>query len=51
MSTDLLAAGVDRLYWYLLRDYREFEGMGLLRGPESELGRYAPTPPTLPMLI
>ena len=44
MCTALLAVGVDRLYWYLLRDYREFEGMGLLHGPESDLGRYAPTP-------
>lgn len=44
MCTALLAAGVDRLYWYLLRDYREFAGMGLLHAPDSELGRYAPTP-------
>jgi hypothetical protein len=44
MSTALLAAGVDRLYWYLLRNYREFQGMGLLHEPESDLGRYAPTP-------
>jgi hypothetical protein len=44
MCTALLAAGVDRLYWYLLRDYHEFKGMGLLHAPDSELGRYAPAP-------
>ena len=44
MGTALLAAGVDHLYWYLLRDYREFQGNGLVREPESELGRYAPAP-------
>jgi hypothetical protein len=44
MGTALLAASVDRMYWYLLRDYREFEGMGLLHGADSDLGRYAPTP-------
>ena len=44
MSTALLGAGVERLYWYLLRDYREFKGMGLVRAPDSEFGRYAPTP-------
>ena len=44
MCTALLAAGMDRLYWYLLRDYHEFKGMGLLHAPDSELGRYASTP-------
>lgn len=37
-------AGVERIYWYLARDYLDFEGMGLLRRPESSFGRYAPNP-------
>ena len=44
MGTALLAAGIDRMYWYLLRDAREFAGMGLLRAPDSKFGRYAPAP-------
>ncbi len=28
----LLSAGVERIYWYLLRDYDRFATMGLLRG-------------------
>jgi hypothetical protein len=44
MATALLAAGVDRLYWYLLRDARKFTGMGLLRAPDSDFGPYAPAP-------
>ena len=41
MSTLLLAAHVERLYWYLLRDYQEFTGLGLLHD-ESSPTRYAP---------
>lgn len=44
MSVVLRAAGVERMYWYLLRDYAEFQGMGLLRADNDPLGRYAPTP-------
>ena len=44
MAVVLRAAGVERLYWYLLRDYDTFKGMGLLRGEADPLGRYAPTP-------
>jgi len=44
MFTALLSTGVERIYWYLLRDYQNFTGMGLLRGPDSEFGRYAPNP-------
>lgn len=44
MAVVLRAAGVERLYWYLLRDYDTFKGMGLLRGEGDALGRYAPTP-------
>ena len=44
MFTTLLSAGVERIYWYLLRDYQNFAGMGLLHGPDNELGRYVPTP-------
>lgn len=44
IATVLRAAGVQRMYWYLLRDYDTFKGMGLLRGEKDPLGRYAPTP-------
>lgn len=43
-ATQQIAAGVDRLYWYLARDYQSFDGMGLLREADSPLGPYAPTP-------
>ncbi len=37
--------GVQRAYWYLLRDYFDkFTGFGLLRLADSAYGRYAPTP-------
>ena len=44
MITLLLSADVQRVYWYLMRDYQDFVGMGLLGTPDSELGRYAPMP-------
>ncbi|HXJ00765.1 MAG TPA: glycosyl hydrolase [Micropepsaceae bacterium] len=44
MSTLLRAANVGRLYWYLLRDYQEFSGLGLVRDGKDPLGHYAPTP-------
>ncbi|HUN50665.1 MAG TPA: glycosyl hydrolase [Candidatus Sulfotelmatobacter sp.] len=44
MSTLLLSAKVARIYWYLLRDYQEFAGLGLLRDEHDPLGRYAPNP-------
>jgi len=44
MSTLLLSAKVERIYWYLLRDYQEFTGLGLLRDENDPLGRYTPTP-------
>ena len=44
MAVVLRAAGVERLYWYLLRDYHNFNGMGLLRGDRDPLGPLAPTP-------
>ena len=40
----LLTRNVKKIYWYLGRDYREFAGMGLVRRPDSPLGRYAPAP-------
>jgi len=43
MSTLLLSARVERIYWYLLKDYQQFEGMGLVRGEADPLGRYVPT--------
>jgi len=44
MSTLLLAGGCERIYWYLLKDYQEFSGMGLLLSESDPAGRYAPTP-------
>jgi hypothetical protein len=44
MSTLLLAAGTERIYWYLLRDYQEFTGMGLLLSDTDPAGRYVPAP-------
>lgn len=48
MATLLLSSGVERMYWYLLRDDRtgvsDFSSMGLLRDADSEYGRYAPAP-------
>ncbi len=42
--TILRSAQVARIYWYLMRDYQGFDGLGLLRAPDSPLGRYAPNP-------
>src|SRR5690606_38794229 len=42
--TLMLSEEVERIYWYLLRDYDKFQTMGLLRGEDSPLGRYVPTP-------
>lgn len=40
----LLSAGVQKSFWYLLRDYAEFGTMGLLRDENDARGRYAPKP-------
>lgn len=44
MSTALLASGTERIYWYLLKDFREFAGMGLLLSETDPAGRYVPAP-------
>jgi len=44
MSTLLLAGGCERIYWYLLKDYQEFAGMGLLLSESDPAGRYVATP-------
>jgi hypothetical protein len=44
MSTLLLAGGTERIYWYLLKDYQEFSGMGLLLSESDPAGRYVATP-------
>lgn len=44
MSTLLLAAGTERIYWYLAKDYQEFSGMGLLLSESDPAGRYVATP-------
>jgi len=40
---------VERIYWYLTRDYNEFKLMGLLRDPKDPAGRYAVAPPYMAM--
>jgi hypothetical protein len=42
--TVLLSAGVESAYWYLLKDYDQFAGMGLLRDDNDALGAGGPTP-------
>lgn len=44
MSTLLLASGTERIYWYLLKDYQDFTGMGLLLSESDPAGRYVPAP-------
>jgi hypothetical protein len=44
MSTLLLAGGTERIYWYLLKDYQQFAGMGLLLSESDPAGRYVPAP-------
>jgi hypothetical protein len=44
VMTLLRSADVARIYWYLMRDYESFDGLGLIRAPDSAYGRYAPNP-------
>ena len=37
----LMSAGVDRIYWYLLRDYDRFATMGLLHGGQDNVPKPA----------
>jgi Glycosyl hydrolase catalytic core len=43
-ATVLLSENVERMYWYLMRDYLDFETMGLVRDVDSPFGRYTPAP-------
>jgi hypothetical protein len=43
-AATLVGEGTTRIDWYLLRDYAQFVGMGLLAAPDSPLGRYSPSP-------
>ncbi len=40
----LYSAGVEKVFWYLFRDYNEFATMGLVRGGGDPRGHYAPKP-------
>ncbi|HYW78136.1 MAG TPA: hypothetical protein VE890_01110, partial [Thermoguttaceae bacterium] len=40
----LLSQDVEKIYWYLARDYNEFLTMGLLRSDKDPMGRYAVAP-------
>ena len=44
LMTLLRSADVARIYWYLMRDYEGFDGLGLVRAPDSPYGRYTPNP-------
>jgi hypothetical protein len=45
MYTLLLSERVERIYWYLVRDYQNFKTMGLVRDDKDPWGRYAVAPP------
>ena len=40
----LLTRNVEKIHWYLCRDYMEFVSMGLLRNVDDPMGRYAVAP-------
>jgi hypothetical protein len=42
--TLLRSVGVERIYWYLMRDIARFEGMGLVRATDSSYGANTPNP-------
>jgi hypothetical protein len=42
LLTILRSAGVERIYWYLMRDYNDFK-TGLVHSGDDPMGRYAPT--------
>jgi len=45
MCVLLLSEKVERMYWYLMRNYQDFPDMGLVEKPEHPWGRYAVKPP------
>ena len=40
----LLSRNVEKIFWYLCRDYQNFVTMGLLRSADDAMGRYAVAP-------
>ncbi len=40
----MMSSNVEKIYWYLCRDYMEFVSMGLLRNVDDPMGRYAVAP-------
>jgi hypothetical protein len=44
MSTILLSEKVERIYWYLARDFEKFQGLGLLHDDDGPAKRYTPRP-------
>lgn len=40
----MLSAGVEKAFWYLLKDTETYPSMGLLRSENDPKGRYAPKP-------
>jgi hypothetical protein len=43
-ATISLSEGAERIFWYLMRDYAQFDTMGLVAAPDSPVGHYAPAP-------
>jgi hypothetical protein len=44
MSVLMLSEGVQRMYWYLMCDFNEFKGMGLVHEPTDPRGPLSPAP-------
>ena len=44
MSALMRSQNVERMYWYLMRDFNEFKGMGLIHDCQDPRGPYSPAP-------
>jgi hypothetical protein len=51
MSAVLLSTGIKEMYWYLMKDYSQFVGMGLLHKEEDKRGKYTPSPAYVAMAV
>ncbi|MGA2617993.1 MAG: glycosyl hydrolase [Thermoguttaceae bacterium] len=44
MSALMRSQNVERMYWYLMQDFNEFKGMGLIHDGQDPRGPYSPAP-------
>ncbi len=44
MSALMRSQNVDHMFWYLMRDFNEFKGMGLIHDGQDPRGAYSPAP-------